>query len=285
MPKYAVRRQCHFDCAGAGDNFGSEPAFVNTLDHTEIIKAIRKTDCCCVKKDEHGHEDLGRVFPAKTIIFVFELENGDPAGTEYLVEEFKVPTYRVISGRIYDPEMAEDFAARVGADCVKCFNREKEDCMDVTPTGMIDSYIDGDLYVQVKCNNCGSIGEPGDGEYWQYHDDLELEFPNQNPIDEVKEVKWVVRTPEFTTYEFITKENLYNPEGDYEVDLFRLTLNASGVKDICTANDEDYDVGDDMTEDFDLEAIIAICEASDVEDVTKDYLEHYGVRRARGEDV
>lgn len=172
MPKYAVRRECHFDCGRINSEFGGEPAFVDTLDDKTIIRAIRQEESCCNRKDQHGNPDLQRIFPPKTTLFVYELENEEVEGTEFLVKKITVPTYQVISGRIYDPEMAEDFAQRVGADCVYCDNQGK-DSMDVTPIGLIDSFIGGDLHVHVRCNNCGKMGDPGDGEYWEYHDDIE----------------------------------------------------------------------------------------------------------------
>ena len=97
-------------------------------------------------------------------------------------------------------------------------------------------------------------------------------------------MSWVVKTNDYTTYEFVTEEDLYIEEADFETELFRLFINNNGTLEVFVANSEDYDIHEDVTEQFDVEAIKNICENADVEDVTEKYNAHYEKRKANGEE-
>jgi hypothetical protein len=85
------------------------------------------------------------------------------------------------------------------------------------------------------------------------------------------------------TYEFTTKEDVYIEEADFETELFRLFINKDGTLGIFVANDEDYDIQEDVTIHFDVEAIKTICINSNAENVTDKYDAHYIERRENGE--
>ena len=102
-------------------------------------------------------------------------------------------------------------------------------------------------------------------------------------IAKVSEVSWVVKTNDHTTYEFTTEEGLYVEEADFETELFRLFVNNGGTLEVFVANDEDYDIHEDVTDLFDVEAIKNVCETANVEDVTGKYNAHYKERKENGE--
>lgn len=93
-------------------------------------------------------------------------------------------------------------------------------------------------------------------------------------INEVENVNFIVKHPEFVSYEFITKEAVAVEED--AVELFRLFVQDDGTLEIMVANDEDFDVHENVSDLFDLEAIKSICEAADpLSDLTKDYIAFY----------
>ena len=95
-------------------------------------------------------------------------------------------------------------------------------------------------------------------------------------INEVENVNFIVKHPEFVSYEFVTKDSVYIEEAETEESLFRLFVHDDGLLEVMVANDEDYDVHEDVSDLFDLEAIKAVCEAADpLSDLTKDYIAHY----------
>lgn len=112
-------------------------------------------------------------------------------------------------------------------------------------------------------------------------------------------VKWVVKTEEFKTFEFITKNDVYVQESDMNCDLFRLFIWNEGHAgfdektqqpkkiEILVANEEDYDIHEDVTHLFSLEDVVAHCLAVEerLDDMTPEYIKHYQERRERGEDV
>lgn len=112
-----------------------------------------------------------------------------------------------------------------------------------------------------------------------------LQKENAILINSVNEVRWVAKLKEYTTFEFTTKEEVYIGDADYECGLFRLFINSDGTKDVMAASDDDYDVLDDVTGSFDLEAIATICQNSNAYDSTEEYIRHYHYRKTQGEDV
>lgn len=105
-------------------------------------------------------------------------------------------------------------------------------------------------------------------------------------IKAVLRVNFVVRVTGYTTYEFTTDPVVFIEDGDYETDLFRLFINDDGRLEVMVANDGDYDIHDDVSDFFDLEAIKKACEsAPNVEDATNEYIEHYKRRKNSGEEV
>ena len=104
-------------------------------------------------------------------------------------------------------------------------------------------------------------------------------------IKAVLRVNYVVRVKEYTTYEF-TAPLVYIEDGDYETDLFCLKIKDVGSLEVRVANDSDFDIHDEVSKFFDLEAIKRACEsAQSVEDATNEYIEHYKRRKNSGEDV
>lgn len=102
---------------------------------------------------------------------------------------------------------------------------------------------------------------------------------------EVESVHWKAVTDDFVTYEFSIKGLLYEEDSGCYVELFRLFLWNNGNEEILVANDTDYDIHEDVSNSFDIDKIKAICLAAEVDDMTKEYLEHYEQRREEGEDV
>jgi hypothetical protein len=116
-----------------------------------------------------------------------------------------------------------------------------------------------------------------------FQEDEEEGFP------EVSQVKWVVTTDEFKTFEFTTEKNVHIEESDMDYDLFRLFLwnqdheEMGGHIEIMVANREDYDIHEDVTHLFDIDVIVAECLAveSSLSDMTAEYIQHY---EERGEE-
>lgn len=158
--------------------------------------------------------------------------------------------------------------------------------------------------IKLKCGNCGTEGEEkmfekdGIKECPWCNSDIWLDtLKNHNEANEmtnnnllsskdILNVGWKVKMPDFTTFEFTTNEDVESDE-DYEFDLMRLFLNKDGTSYICIANTEDYDVHEEVTNKFDVDNIVEylLSQISDIEDVTKMYIEHYAERKANGEDL
>jgi hypothetical protein len=95
-------------------------------------------------------------------------------------------------------------------------------------------------------------------------------------INKVQNVNFVVKHPEFVSYEFVTTEEVFIEEAEMETTLFRLFVQDNGTLEVMVANDEDYDVHEEVSDLFDLEAIKAVCEAADpLSDLTKEYIAFY----------
>lgn len=97
-------------------------------------------------------------------------------------------------------------------------------------------------------------------------------------VSEIRLINWqatVDGQPGFKTYEFETWGDIYVEEADHDYSLFRLFIYDDGSKEIASANDSDYDVHEDVTSEFDVEAIHAYCESVQVDDMTEDYLAYY----------
>lgn len=105
---------------------------------------------------------------------------------------------------------------------------------------------------------------------------------NRNSINEVN---FVVKLNNYTTYEFETIDTIYVDEAEDEFNLFRLFINSDGSKDIMVANDDDFDIHEDVSYLFDIDDIESFCLDSAVVDITKDYIEHYNERIKDGEDL
>lgn len=103
----------------------------------------------------------------------------------------------------------------------------------------------------------------------------------EEKIDSVFRVNWKVEEVDFTTWEFVTLEDVYIAESDSECDLFRLFIykDHEMKPQIYEANSEDYDTHETVTHLFDLEKIMSICEAAKVPDATKEYKAHYEKRK------
>lgn len=109
----------------------------------------------------------------------------------------------------------------------------------------------------------------------------------KNLINTITRVNFVARLADYTTYEFVAEE-VYVEEADYDADLFRLFINHNDNDklEVMVGNDSDYDIHEDVSEFFDLEAIKSICESTpDVEDITDEYIKSYQKRKNSGEDV
>lgn len=79
----------------------------------------------------------------------------------------------------------------------------------------------------------------------------------------------------FKTYEFLTWEDILVEEAETYYDLFRLFIYDDGTKEISSANDVDYDVHEDVSDLFDVDAIHAYCESIQVDDMTDEYIAYY----------
>jgi len=103
---------------------------------------------------------------------------------------------------------------------------------------------------------------------------------------DISNVNWKVKTEDFTTFEFRTKENVESDEG-YDYDLHRLFLHKDGSIDIQFANEEDYDIHEDVSNKFDLNNVAEylLSQISELENITETYIAHYEEREANGEDV
>lgn len=96
----------------------------------------------------------------------------------------------------------------------------------------------------------------------------------------ISRVNWVAHTDEFTTYEFETNFGVYVAEQEMDVDEFRLMIYKDGTVTINTTFYEDYDIGDEVQELFDVDSIRAACEAAepDIDDLSEEYHRHYAER-------
>jgi hypothetical protein len=86
----------------------------------------------------------------------------------------------------------------------------------------------------------------------------------------------LLNTPSSYLTSSLQKESIPVEEAGYDVELFRLFVQDDGTLEIMVANDEDFDVHEDVSNLFDIEAIKSICEAADpLSDLTKDYIAFY----------
>jgi hypothetical protein len=81
-------------------------------------------------------------------------------------------------------------------------------------------------------------------------------------------------------YVFRTDEDVYVDEADWETNEFRLEQNnETGDISILCLSDEDFYISDDVTESFDTERILELCDLydkeHDVTDLSYDYVEFY----------
>jgi hypothetical protein len=123
--------------------------------------------------------------------------------------------------------------------------------------------------------------------HWSYVGEYVKQEKKLLNSDDIYSVDWVVYTDDFVTYEFLTKDNVYVEESEIETAIFRIFYWKKDSKmEILVANSQDYDIHEDVSHLFDLDSIFAACEAAepDIDDVSKEYEEHYAQRAARGEE-
>lgn len=90
----------------------------------------------------------------------------------------------------------------------------------------------------------------------------------------VASVNHVIKTERWIGYEFETKDYVYVEEAESEFSLFRLEKHGNSVG-IMVANWDEYCIHEDVTHLFDVESILAMCEAEkDLSDHTQFYLDY-----------
>jgi hypothetical protein len=144
--------------------------------------------------------------------------------------------------------------------CIKDYSENEGMLNTLKEAGIVSEPID---YIQmgfVRVPVCRLLVEP---------------FNEKELVREVSHVNWVAETPEFITYEFITCDDVWIEEPQTETDIFRLFLWKDGKREVMVANYEDYDIMEDVTELFDVDAIQESCENADKADFTEDYMKYY----------
>lgn len=94
-------------------------------------------------------------------------------------------------------------------------------------------------------------------------------------VKEISHVNFVAEVDELLTFEFVTVEDVWLAESEMETDLFRLFLWKDGRKEIYEANSEDYDVHDEVTDLFDVEAIHEACAKEVEEKILDDHSDEF----------
>jgi hypothetical protein len=94
-------------------------------------------------------------------------------------------------------------------------------------------------------------------------------------IKEIAHVNFVAEVEEMLTFEFVTVEDVWLAEPEMETDLFRLFIWKDGRKEIFEAHSEDYDVFDEYTHLFDVEAIHQACEKEAKEKILENHTEEF----------
>jgi hypothetical protein len=112
------------------------------------------------------------------------------------------------------------------------------------------------------------------------------QLPEEVSNNEISHFNWVVHTPKYDTWEFVTCNDIWIDESDMETDLFRLFIWKDGRVEVMVANTQDYDIHEDASYLFDLDAIEAAAKAStpDIDDATQEYINHYKVYVFKGRD-
>lgn len=118
-------------------------------------------------------------------------------------------------------------------------------------------------------------------------DPISFNLIKRNLFDKesIDDVNFVVKLKKYITYEFETKDPIYVQEAETDCSLFRLFINEDGTREIMVANDDDFDIHEDVTHLFDVDSIAFECLSSNTFDCTDSYIEHYQERIESGEDL